>query len=741
MKSKYKKITLSLGLGALLMGSSAFGALAFTPVDVLSSGGSVTGDGAAFKTKLVRMGNGLLVSVFGDSIAGSDAVVYDLKADDVHKVRDIFVRTCMPTDLNGHCASQSEWTEAVNISNTAGLSSALSKWERNADGVLSTTATAYPGDSEKPNIFNAGTFAVVTWTEKYCPGGEQRIVSYLERDGLEIPFSCVYKSHIDFAHPETGWTTTQISSGIRDAKQDVNKGVKADDSKGNWVITWQEDPQGLQIGGGDGPGEGASGASVSHGTDIWYSFTGDLNATNFSEPARLTNNMTHTSSGGNANPLFLNDGITSVTEIESGTAGASRANTAMVNISGSETVPTVLVTYEETKGTGGLDNGKYVRYHNFPFNTPMLVAEGTIISKADENSRRVRFVTQVKASANGMRMGVFWRQGNPVEGGPGDIMVRLGFEDTTNIASTGLRPEDMTAAVNVSSNTVPWSPVGEAVEAPTNTLDDTTDKNNLEDARAHRAVIRGDDFYIGYSYAKDWAVATYTDMDNYNFWMRRYNAPMGTWTVAKNLSNITDVKVHVKEPRLVGMPGNGPGCLTPADPDSVTNPENCQDKSTLLVAWGVESNTYEHIGGSVEGDIYYTRTNDKAETFNGISVVDGIGTSNRFESQLRSTPAGNIVYSVWNEGNNDLGGHYSMLSVSTSDDGTGGSPVIPPVVTPPTDPTDSTVPPVVAPSTPVYITTGGGGCTYNPNSNSFDMTFLFMMALGLLYPFRRKFLK
>ena len=35
----------------------------------------------------------------------------------------------------------------------------------------------------------------------------------------------------------------------------------------------------------------------------------------------------------------------------------------------------------------------------------------------------------------------------------------------------------------------------------------------------------------------------------------------------------------------------------------------------------------------------------------------------------------------------------------------------------------------------------GGGCTYNPNSKNFDMTFLFMITLGLLYPFRRRFLK
>jgi len=36
---------------------------------------------------------------------------------------------------------------------------------------------------------------------------------------------------------------------------------------------------------------------------------------------------------------------------------------------------------------------------------------------------------------------------------------------------------------------------------------------------------------------------------------------------------------------------------------------------------------------------------------------------------------------------------------------------------------------------------GGGGCTYNPDSKSYDIGFLLMMALGLLYPFRRRFIK
>jgi len=727
MRLELKKITLSVSLGALLMGTSAFGAIGFTAPETLSQGGEVTGNGAAFKTKLVRLGNGMLVSVYGDSIGASEAVAYGLKEDDVHKVRDIFARTCMPDLKEGvtykDCSLETDWSEAVNISNTAHLSSTTTKWTRDANGVLIDQDVAFPGDSEKPNIFNTGTTAVVSWTDKYCPGGEQRSVEYLERNSLEVPFSCVYVAYTNFANKPVTWTTKQITSGKRDAKQDVNKGVMHA-NKAKWIVTWQEDPQGLQIGGGDGPGDGASGASVAHGTDIWLTTTNDIHTENFAEPARLTNNMTLTKDAthGDANPVYENNG-TAAAELESGVAGASRANTALVNVTGEEAVPTALVTYEETKGTGGLDDGKYVIYHNFPFDTPDINATGDIISKEDENSRRVRFVTQVNPSPTAkMRMGVFWRQGNPTAGGPGDIMVRLGIASAT---SSGLSPSDMTPAVNVSSNTVPWSPIGGAIEASTNNLNDPTDINPYEDARAHRAAIRGDDFYIGYSYTKDWAIATYTDLDHYNFWMRRYDATTSTWIDAKNLSNITDTTLDVKEPRLVGMPGNGPGCT---DPANVTNTENCQDKSKLLIAWGMVSNGYEHIGAGEEFDIRYTRTKDKGETYEDITIVEGIGINNRYESQLRPTPAGNYVFSVWNENDNDMGGTYSKLSVST--------PTTPVVLAPDSGDDNATDDNATDDNTG-----GGGGCTYNPNSKNFDMTFLLMVGLGLLYPFRRRFVK
>ncbi|UPT76567.1 choice-of-anchor F family protein [Sulfurovum sp. XGS-02] len=48
-------------------------------------------------------------------------------------------------------------------------------------------------------------------------------------------------------------------------------------------------------------------------------------------------------------------------------------------------------------------------------------------------------------------------------------------------------------------------------------------------------------------------------------------------------------------------------------------------------------------------------------------------------------------------------------------------------------------PPVTDPD--LVPSSGGGGCTYNPDSKHFDMMFLVMMALGLFYPFRRRFIK
>jgi hypothetical protein len=426
----------------------------------------------------------------------------------------------------------------------------------------------------------------------------------------------------------------------------------------------------------------------------------------FAEPVRISDNYTNDGSGGNTSPVFHpDDPDNEIESLQRGTTGAARPNLMLTGVFDTlGTLPTAVIAYEESKGSDRLDSGKYIRYHEFPFSQPPESSgtyqngePGCIISDPAENSRRVRFVSQHTPSTNGLRMGVFWKQGFPTQGGPSDIMVRVGNK-TDEEGSTGLRPEDMMPIVddgcrvtpykdaqliangpasNISTNTIPWTPVGGVNSLPNNDLADSTSENPYEDARAHRAAIVGDDFYLGYSYTKDWAVATVVDLDNYNFWLRKFNAASNSWTAAKNISNITDVKTHVKEPRLVKTPGSASGCLD----ESYT--ENCANKSTLIVAWGTESNVYQHIGGAVEGDIYYTRTKNKGASFETPVVVPLIGDNDsRFESQLRPSPAGNIVWTVWNEANTT--GKHAVLSVSDESVGTpppppegGGTPPVP----------------------------------------------------------------
>ena len=700
LKKIIRKSPIAIAILAATLHGNAMAEIEFSQQKTLSE------NNLANKTKLGRMGNGWLISVYGDA---NGPEVYDTKADDTRLARDIYVKTCHPAKNESQCALAEDWSAPINLSNTAELSSISTGWNEDL-GVAHPVP--FHGDAEKPNIFVAGNFAVVTWMSKYCPGGNQRYISYDEREGLSVPFSCLYASYtnnvagilgIDDNPDEPAvWSTLQLTDGKRDAKSDFNKGLSVD-GKGLWTISWQEDPHGLQLGGAEGPGEGASGANVTHGTDVWYSYTEDLMGTPLSIPVRITDNYTNDGSGGNTSPIFHpSDPNTEIETIERGNTGAARPNLMLV---GGSPVPIAVIAYEESKGAERLDSGKLIRYHEFPFNQPPASAglyksgePGCVISDPLENSRRVRFVAQSNASLNGLRMGVFWRQGFPTEGGPADIMVRTGNK-TEAEGSTGLRPEDMqpavdptcresdylvvreltnTSASNISSNTVPWSAINSAATDPTiiNNLSDTSLTNPYEDAKAHRAAIVGDDLYIGYSYAKDWAVATVIDLDNYNFWLRRYNAAGLTnetfnqgWTKAKNVSNIDNVKIHVKEPRLVKTPGSGMGCDLVVPADSIY-PENCQSKSTLILGWGTETNVYGHIGESEENDIYYTRTTDKGVTFEEPSVVPNIGNNNRFESQLRPSPAGNIIWTVWNEKVDGTGGTLANLSVTDESDQT-----------------------------------------------------------------------
>ena len=237
--------------------------------------------------------------------------------------------------------------------------------------------------------------------------------------------------------------------------------------------------------------------------------------------------------------------------------------------------------------------------------------------------------------------------------------------------STGLRPEDLDPPVDTNcfsldyasaailNNAAPLNMSSNTLSGSTENIFDSSDENFLENARAHRAVLRANDLYVGYIYAEDGVVADVTDLANYNFFVRHFNASKGLWNNPVNLSNISNTAVNVLEPRLIGMPGNGPGCT---DPSNITNPEDCQNKNTVIAAWGTETNVYEHIGGSEKLDIYITRTTDSAAHWEPISSLAS-GPNAQGESQIKVTPDGNRIFSVWNE--TGPTGTNSMFSLGT----------------------------------------------------------------------------
>lgn len=738
MKVDFKFGKTALALSAAAVATAAIAATLITVKEPFALSDGVMGD----KPKLQRAGDGTLISAYGDSPAGA-AMVYDVKAAEERTARDIFVKTCKPGTTRPDavvrtCDVKADWSGPINVSNSALLqSTGTFDWR----GTLGDPTT-YPGDIDKANIKTSGPMMVLTWVSKYCPGGNQRAIKYLERESRVIPFSCTYTSYS--TNKGAAWSAPiQLSTGERDAIQDASSGSIGTDpanlvtyNKGQINISWQEDPQGLQLGEADGPGDGASGANVNGGTDVWYAHAA-VDLTVPTTPAddfvltpavRLTDNQTGFGINGSVNYIYDGAGA-NVAEnlIEKGQAGAARPNIGMVG-------GTSIVAYEETKGSEGLDDGKYVRYHTFPFATPPTTVEGKagcIISDPAKNARRVRFFTQspTDAGPGGIQIGIFWKEGSYDKGGPSDIRVRRGMG--------GLQPTSMVPAVDVACATSDYatamaltSAKGENIssQAPTATvanLTDDTELNYTENALAHRGVLRGQDMWIGYNYTGD-LVKLWAQLDNYNFWIRKFNVTTG-WDNPKNVTNITDKNINVREPRIFGTPkSNQTTCPTgiPTDP-TTTNVADCQNANVVYLAWGTQTNVspYDPLGGQDLGE-YLTVSFDSAATFAApvkLSVAQGVVAGDEdsaFEAQPLTRPDGTRFYSVWNQKNATTGAtvaEYVSGDVAQDADA---------VASP-----DATADPAVLATA---TADSGGGCAAANGNAPFDPALPILAALGLI---------
>ncbi len=180
-----------------------------------------------------------------------------------------------------------------NVSKSAGRSSFTLK-----------NGTEYPGSCKKPQIKVKDNYILVVWTSTYARTGQPRYAISLEDDypyddpyyeedifGVagpqrsvdyteegfpevgEVPFSAVWAARgvIDKTTGDVTWFKAErLTSGRRDANQIMMNGVPG----AGFAITWQEDPEGLRPGEEAGPGEGWSGATTNHKTDIWYAYIG-----------------------------------------------------------------------------------------------------------------------------------------------------------------------------------------------------------------------------------------------------------------------------------------------------------------------------------------------------------------------------------------------------------------------------------------------------------------------------------
>jgi len=647
---------------------------------------AVSDGSAGDKPKIQRAGDGTLVVIYGDDTAGAGNV-YDTKADAERPARDVYVKTCKPGTLRPDavvrtCDVLADWSAARNLSNSALQSSISTAWQ---GGDAVANRLRYPGDIDKVNIKTSGPVTVATWIGNYCPDGDlttagiqppvQRAIRYLERDDRKVPFACTWLAYS--SSNGTTWSAPiQLSTGLRDAKQDAHSGnVNTDPAspsyrKGQVTVTWQEDPQGLQLGEADGPGDGASGANVNGGTDVWYAYaTIDLSVPNtpaddfvISTPTRLTDNWQGLYGlAGQTNPIFDGAGVNvDPNLIEKGQAGASRANVGAVGT-------TTVVAYEETKGSEGLDEGKFIRYHAFPFAAPPTDAAGKagcIISDPLKNARRVRFLTQTPADAGpgGINIAVYWKEGIYDKGGPSDIVLRRGMgglqrANMVPALDPGCATSNYLTAIalanaraeNLSSNTP---------SATSANLADDTELNYTENALAHRGVLRGGDLWLGWNYTGD-LVKLWAQLDNYNFWLRRYSVGQG-WGPPVNVSGIEDRNVNVREPRIIGTPKSSQtACPTgnPADP-STTDPTQCQNANVVILAWGTQENVspYDPEGGNDLG-VYVTVSTDAAQTFAPpVRYSTAAGSlfqdeEYAYESQIVTRPDGLHFYGVWNQGN------------------------------------------------------------------------------------------
>lgn len=597
MKRAISRILCILLTGVVAQSGIAATELQFSPNATRLSAVDVA---IADKARIISLNDGTLVVVWQQA-AGPPDGAWGLDGS-LYAPNDIFIRISVD-DGNS-------WSDTLNVSNTASLTDPGVFYDRAGNG---SGHANYFGDSSKASVMAAGNNVLVVWSDTHCGAGRHGPARYEGPLGMiELPYRCLYAARLEIV---AGAITPIALDRVTDATRDVtNEVVRA--TGAGFALAWQEDPAGLQLGEARGEGDGSSGARVTPGTDIWYAWL----------PQSAFTNANATWQG----PVPISDNYDYATSTATG-GGASRP---MLAIAGSP--PRAVLVYEESKGLGQTDVGKYVRYHEFAATAPQTSRPGTIVSDPRENARRARILAMMTpGQASGARLLLMWRQGQGIQGAPADFMARVGSvpagTDLAAVPNAGLRIEDLWPAVNV-DDAAASAP---ALNLSGANLDDSSSVDPLANAKAHRAVMNGDFIYAGYTLdanAED-------GVDEYQYFLRWSGDGGTTWSAPVSVSQGIPGSENVIEPRLVRTPGT----IQNGDPRNIHNP------NVYLLAWGTET----VVPGAAEpyrDALFVTRTVDRGLSFERVQALRPTRTApdqTDEQVQLRVTPDGDNISAVW----------------------------------------------------------------------------------------------
>lgn len=567
---------------------------------------------------------------------------------------------------------------------------------------------AVSGDTTKAVVTLRGTHLLVTWESFYCPdpapgavdpgddpmgvAGAQGQVDYAAQGfpGVGVlPYRCLWAARGGVVGGAVVWLgPEQLTSGVRDALQDNSSGIPGV----GFAIAWQEDPWGLRPGEGSGQGEGWMGASVNPGTDLWYTRIawadflradpGDPTrpAVPFAPPVRMTDNAP--CYYGEVHPGTLPPLVGSLPTYGycatrcvdhdsagfcvdasgralTGRTGASRASLALVpatDAGGTKGAAAVL-GWEESKG-GVEGQGKHAMYLSWPrFDAPTAVASGDRLDlpgpDGEENARRVRLIVQSPGDAGpgGTRVVALYRQGLTSPAGPADVFMRRAVDGYGFAAF-------VPGAVNVSSGRP--TPTGQTW--PEHSLLDPSGADPADDAKAHRAVLRGSFLAVAYTWTGRLDRASRGEA-GYDVFVRRsfdggasFTAADGFYEPPRRISDAAAGGYTAIEPRLVGTPGSllGPG-------GAPVTPDDRRDPTVLHLVFGTAPQGVvpaADVGRYT--NLWYARTADAGEGWSVQPSLDPVapdavpgllagGAPAQVASQARSSPGGDRLDVVWTE--------------------------------------------------------------------------------------------